>query len=70
MNDFQQQYALWDDFLTVWLRTRLATMTLDEYSQAGLQGILHLLDRVAPRRDGQYLGWVVVQVRRVFAQKG
>lgn len=35
MNDFQQQYALWDEFLTVWPRERLATMTLDEYSQAG-----------------------------------
>jgi 5-methylcytosine-specific restriction protein B len=35
MSDFQQQYALWDEFLTIWPRTRLATMTLDEYSQAG-----------------------------------
>jgi len=35
MSDFQQQYALWDEFLTVWPRTRLATMTLDEYSHAG-----------------------------------
>ena len=35
MNDFQQQYALWDEFLSVWPASRLATMTLDEYSQAG-----------------------------------
>ena len=35
MSDFQQQYALWDEFLTIWPSTRLATMTLDEYSQAG-----------------------------------
>lgn len=35
MSDFQQQYALWDEFLTVWPATRLATMTLDEYTQAG-----------------------------------
>jgi 5-methylcytosine-specific restriction protein B len=35
MSDFQQQYALWDEFLTLWPRTRLATMSLDEYSQAG-----------------------------------
>ncbi|PWV59025.1 AAA family ATPase [Plasticicumulans acidivorans] len=35
MSDFQQQYALWDEFLAVWPRTRLATMTLDDYSQAG-----------------------------------
>lgn len=35
MTDFQQQYALWDEFLTAWPRTRLATMTLDEYNQAG-----------------------------------
>lgn len=35
MIDFQQLYTLWDEFLAVWPRTRLATMTLDEYSQAG-----------------------------------
>jgi len=35
MSDFQQQYTLWDEFLTIWPRTRLATITLDEYSQAG-----------------------------------
>lgn len=35
MSDFQKQYALWDEFLTVWPASRLATMTLDEYSQAG-----------------------------------
>ena len=35
MSDFQRQYALWDEFLSVWPASRLATMTLDEYSQAG-----------------------------------
>ena len=35
MSDFPQQYALWDEFLSVWPRSRLATMTLDDYSQAG-----------------------------------
>ena len=35
MSDFQRQYALWDEFLATWPRTRLATMTLDEYTQAG-----------------------------------
>ncbi|MFC4276139.1 McrB family protein [Achromobacter aloeverae] len=35
MTDFQQQYALWDEFLAVWPATRLATMRLDEYTQAG-----------------------------------
>ena len=35
MSDFQKQYALWDEFLTVWPASRLATMTLDEYTQAG-----------------------------------
>ena len=35
MSDFQKQYALWDEFLSVWPASRLATMTLDEYSQAG-----------------------------------
>jgi 5-methylcytosine-specific restriction endonuclease McrBC GTP-binding regulatory subunit McrB len=35
MSDFQQQYAIWDEFLSVWPAPRLATMTLDEYSQAG-----------------------------------
>lgn len=29
MSDFQQQYALWDEFLTVWSASRLASMTLD-----------------------------------------
>lgn len=35
MIDFPRQYALWDEFLTVWPRARLATMALDEYSLAG-----------------------------------
>ena len=35
MSDFQKQYALWDEFLTVWPASRLATMSLDEYTQAG-----------------------------------
>lgn len=35
MTDFPKQYALWDEFLSVWPVSRLATMTLDEYSQAG-----------------------------------
>lgn len=35
MSDFQKQYALWDEFLAVWPASRLATMTLDDYSQAG-----------------------------------
>lgn len=35
MTDFPKQYALWDEFLSVWPASRLATMTLDEYSQAG-----------------------------------
>lgn len=35
MSDFQKQYALWDEFLSVWPASRLATMSLDEYSQQG-----------------------------------
>jgi 5-methylcytosine-specific restriction endonuclease McrBC GTP-binding regulatory subunit McrB len=35
MDDFRQQYELWDEFLTVWPRERLSTMTLDDYSHAG-----------------------------------
>lgn len=35
MSDFQKQYALWDEFLAIWSASRLATMTLDEYTQAG-----------------------------------
>lgn len=35
MSDFQKQYALWDEFLSVWPASRLATMTLDDYTQAG-----------------------------------
>jgi len=35
MDDFRQQYELWDEFLTVWPRERLRVMTIDEYSQAG-----------------------------------
>ena len=34
MSDFQRQYALWDEFLATWPRTRLATMTLDAPSVA------------------------------------
>lgn len=35
MSDFQPQYTLWDEFLSVWPASRLATMSLDDYSQAG-----------------------------------
>ena len=35
MSDFQKEYALWDEFLSIWPASRLASMTLDEYSQAG-----------------------------------
>lgn len=35
MNSIPKEYALWDEFLTVWPASRLSTMTLDEYSQAG-----------------------------------
>lgn len=35
MIDFQEQDALWDQFLSVWPASRLATMTLDEYSKVG-----------------------------------
>lgn len=35
MSDFQEQYTLWNEFLSVWPVSRLATMTLDEYSLAG-----------------------------------
>lgn len=35
MSDFKQKYALWDEFLRVWPIDRLASMTLDEYTQAG-----------------------------------
>jgi len=35
MSDFQQQYTLWDEFLTAWTVSRLASMTLDEYTKAG-----------------------------------
>ena len=35
MSDFQQLYALWDQFLSVWPASRLSSMTLDQYVQAG-----------------------------------
>lgn len=35
MSDFQKQYALWDEFLSVWPASRLATINLVDYSQAG-----------------------------------
>lgn len=35
MSGFQERYELWDEFLSVWPASRLATMSLDEYSQAG-----------------------------------
>jgi len=34
MNDFDQNYQLWNEFLQVWPPERLATMTLDEYTKA------------------------------------
>ncbi len=33
--DVKEMYALWDEFLSVWPESRLATMKLDEYSKAG-----------------------------------
>jgi 5-methylcytosine-specific restriction protein B len=35
MTDLKKQYDLWDEFLTVWPESRLAKMTLDEYTKAG-----------------------------------
>ncbi len=35
MSDSKKLYALWDEFLNVWPLSRLATMSLDEYTQAG-----------------------------------
>jgi 5-methylcytosine-specific restriction enzyme B len=35
MSDLNKQYDLWDEFLTVWPASRLAEMTLDEYTKAG-----------------------------------
>lgn len=35
MSDFKNEYELWDEFLSVWPLARLATMTLDDYTQAG-----------------------------------
>jgi 5-methylcytosine-specific restriction protein B len=37
MPDFQQQYAIWDEFLSVWPVSRLTSMTINEYTQAGSQ---------------------------------
>jgi 5-methylcytosine-specific restriction endonuclease McrBC GTP-binding regulatory subunit McrB len=37
MSDLESQYALWDEFLQVWPATRLAEMTIDEYTKAGSQ---------------------------------
>lgn len=37
MADFAAQYALWNEFLKKWPLDRLATMSLDEYTQAGSQ---------------------------------
>lgn len=35
MSDLNKQYDLWDDFLAIWPASRLAEMTLDEYTKAG-----------------------------------
>lgn len=35
MNDIQKHYALWDNFLELWPISRLAKMSLNEYTQAG-----------------------------------
>lgn len=34
MSDFQNEYALWDEFLQVWPVERLARMTLDDYTNS------------------------------------
>lgn len=38
--EYQAEYALWDEFLQQWPITRLRTMTLAEYSQAGSRDTL------------------------------
>jgi len=38
--EYQADYALWDEFLQQWPITRLRTMTLADYSQAGSQDTL------------------------------
>lgn len=35
MSDLKREYAVWDEFLKVWPASRLGTMSLDEYTQAG-----------------------------------
>ena len=35
MSNFEELYSLWDEFLSSWPASRLAKMTLDEYSKAG-----------------------------------
>jgi len=35
MSELDKQYDLWEEFLTVWPETRLASMTLDEYTKSG-----------------------------------
>lgn len=35
MSDYKKPYILWDEFLSVWPISRLATISLDEYTQAG-----------------------------------
>lgn len=35
MSELPKKYGLWDEFLSAWPTSRLTTMTLDEYSQAG-----------------------------------
>lgn len=36
----EKQFALWDEFLAAWPPERLLTLTLEEYSQVGVEGTL------------------------------
>ena len=67
MSNLQKQYALWDEFLGVWPASRLATMTLDDCTQAGSKDSFTYWI-IAARRVGQHLRWLVIQVWRVLAQ--
>lgn len=68
MSDFKKEYELWDEFLRVWPLARLATMTLDDYTQAGAKDSFTYWIESRLDKLGSIWGGLVVQVRRVLAQ--
>lgn len=75
MSDFKNQYALWDEFLTFWPASRLATMALDEYTHAGSKDtftywVESRLDQLGSIRGGSSFKFGVFSRKDIDDKKG